>query len=152
MRVPVLAVLLASIVLGNLAWWQKVFVAVMLTLLAGTFRRSCVRGDKFRTGMTIMFYRLPIRQWKLERFVTIEVETEGRLHFGWVVLMELCLWLWLRLSDYLFPWIGGEFGLWLCSVKGKRVLAWQGNSEDYFRNNLEMLETATGAEVQRKGR
>ncbi len=152
LRAVLFAVLLTPLLLSSVGWFQKLFVVAMLALMVGTFRRSWIRGDKFRTGMVVMFYPMRMRQWKLERFVVIEIELENRLHFLWVLATGPMLWLVCRISDFLFPWIGGEFTLWLRTAKGKRVLAWQGNSEDHFETNLELLQNATGAEIQRKGR
>ena len=151
LRTVLFAVLLTPLLLSSVGWFQKLFVVAMLALMVGTFRRSWIRGDKFRTGMVVMFYPMRMRQWKLERFVAIEIEIDDRLSFLWILVTGPMFWLLWRISDFLFPWIGGEFTLRLRTAKGKRVLVWQGNSEDHFETNLELLKTATGAEIQRKG-
>jgi hypothetical protein len=85
--------------------------------------------------------------------VQIEIETEADQRAGWRVFFFLGAYTWIvfRIADYLLPWFGGFYRLSLRSAKGKRVLVWQGNSDDLFEENLALLENATGLPVERKG-
>ena len=57
----------------------------------------------------------------------------------------LAIWL----LDWLIPWAGGDYKLWLRTKSDQRVLAWQGNGEANFRRNLEILEEVSGLPVTR---
>jgi hypothetical protein len=56
-------------------------------------------------------------------------------------LLARFVWFW--------PWIGEEYELWLVTAKGKRFLAWQGNGDNWFQHNLELLKQVTGATIER---
>ena len=141
-------VLLLPALISSATWYEKLFAALLLAFVVGTYRQSRICGDRFESGMILMFKQLRVRKWKLDRVVVIETEVATRADLGTVVLFAP-LWAFLRICGWLLPWLGGEIKLWLRSAKGKRVLAWQGNSEEHYQTNLEMLQTATGAEVQR---
>jgi hypothetical protein len=75
-----------------------------------------------------------------------------RLRVTILVLLVAFAWigpLLIRLMDWLVPWFGGDYKLWLRTVSDERVLAWQGNGEGNFRQNLEILEETTGLPVTR---
>jgi hypothetical protein len=61
--------------------------------------------------------------------------------------IQTLLMVWLL--DWLIPWAGGEYKLWLRMLAGHRVLAWQGNGESNFRQNLNILEDISGLPVVR---
>ena len=67
---------------------------------------------------------------------------------AWLTVPYTGVWnvLMIWLLDWLIPWAGGDYKLWLRSKSG-RLLAWQGNGEANFRHNLAVLEDATGLPV-----
>jgi hypothetical protein len=57
---------------------------------------------------------------------------------------------WRRwLFSYVFPWLGGDFKIWLRSLSSQRIICWQGDGESRFKENLKILERQTGLPVRR---
>ena len=135
--------------LSSAPWGGKGLVVVMNALVFGTFMTSRVEGERFHRRMTVCFVPLRERRWKVGKFVQVETEVEPRAGIWTFALLGGSTWLVWRICDFLFPWAGGEYKLWLRPPRGERVLAWQGNGEDRFRENLERLQSATGLPVGR---
>ncbi len=140
--------LLLPALMSSTAWYEKLFPALLVASVVGTYRQSRICGDRFESRMILLFWPLRVRKWKLDRVVVIETEMASRGGMG-AGLLIAPLWIFGRICDWLLPWLGGDIKLWLRSAKGKRVLAWQGNSDEHYQTNLEILQTATGADVQR---
>jgi hypothetical protein len=148
-RSALFALLILPVVLSSGGLTGKVVSAVVAAVVTGTYRESRIRGQRFESRMVICFLPLRFRRWKLQQIVEIATDVEGRMGCGWVLVFGPFLWLMWRLCDWLLPWIGGEYAIWLVLANGKRILAWQGNSDDNFQWNLELLERLARAPVVR---
>lgn len=148
-RVGLFVLLIIPPLVTSGPWTGKISAVVMVSFLVGTYRRSVISGGTFQTNMTWMFIPFSPRRCKLKYVATIETGLEPRAGWWTFFLFGPSFWVFSRICDFLMPWIGGEMKLWLRSAKGKRLLAWQGNSNDHFQANLAMLKNATGAEVVR---
>ena len=142
-------VLIIPALVASSPWFVKIVGCAMVAFLTGTYRESRIVGSRFETRMVFLFVRRDYKKFKLDHVVTIETGLEDRAGWGTFFLFGPLYWAASRACDFLLPWVGGEFKLWLRSARGRRLLAWQGNSEDYFQSNLEILQTATGADVER---
>ncbi len=83
----------------------------------------------------------------------IETDVEQRMGaasgcaLAFVFGLQNLLMVWLL--DWLIPWAGGDYKLWLRTLSGRRVLAWQGNGDSNFRQNMDILEEASGLPIKR---
>jgi hypothetical protein len=132
-----------------MSWAVKIVGAVMWSGWIGSYPIARIRGDQFERVMVIMFVPARAKRWSLDRFSGIQPESEQEDEFaiGWWWLFG-GWWLWSKALDWLTPWMGGPYKLWLRATSGKRVLAWQGRSEAQFRANLDMLLNRTGLSVE----
>jgi hypothetical protein len=101
----------------------------------------------------VAFVRVRPSRTPLAGLSQIETDVEQRMGAAGgcaltlLVGLENVLMVWLL--DWLIPWAGGDYKLWLRTLSGGRVLAWQGNGESNFRQNLEILEEVSGLPVTR---
>ncbi len=145
--------LLLPLPFASAGMMYKTYAAALFYFLVGSYRRTSFLDGQLRRQLVIAFFPLRQQQSSVERFVQIEIESEADQRAGWGVFFILGPYSWIifRVSDYLVPWFGGFYRLSLRSAKGKRVLVWQGNSDDFFEENLELLKETTGLPVERKG-
>jgi len=131
---------------------SKVIWVLSMAFLLGSFRVARIHDGKFERRMVFMFVPLKLKQWPMGDFVEIETRfgdpsaTGGVLAFS---IFNIFFALWSALFDRLVPWLGGNFQLRLKLAGKGRVLVWQGNSEETFQENLELLERVTGLSVRR---
>jgi hypothetical protein len=138
-RLTVFALLVALVLIGLPPWLDVVFFAVGMAMLVGTFPRSWIRDGRFEREFRLAFFRIHHKRWRLDEVEQIEVGSEEPL--GCVFAPVLVV---VRLVDRFFPWVGGEYKIWLRTFSGHRASAWQGFGQAQFRENLQALETATG--------
>ena len=131
------------------AWYKRVIFAASMALWIGSYPVARVRGDRFERGMFIMFLPVRTKRWSLDRFSGILPESEPRDEFAFAWWMFFGNWwvIWTVL-DWMVPWSGGSYKLWLRAATGKRVLAWQGSSESQFRANLDLLQRRTSLSIE----
>jgi hypothetical protein len=138
-RLIVLAVLVAFVLISLPEWRVLLTFVVGMTLLLGTFPRAWIRDGHFEREFRLAFFRVHRKAWRLDDVEQIEIGSEEPL--GCVFAPVLVV---VRLVDRVFPWVGGEYKIWLQTFGDRRASAWQGFGDTHFRANLEALETATG--------
>ncbi len=144
-RLIVFALLVAFIMIGRPPWYQQVGFALSMAVLLGTYPLVEIRRKYIERSMIVLFYPAHTQRFPLRDFVSIETDLEKRIADS-VGCLILFVWV-FRPFDYLMPWVGGDFKLWLRSLDDDRLLVWQGNNEHHFRINLETLESRTGLPV-----
>lgn len=144
------AVLALFALFSNTPWLMKPLALIVPAFITGTYRESRIRNGRFQTRMVYFFVPGRRRSWKLERFVAVETELEQHAGCLTILFFGPFFWFLTYVVDWLLPWLGGDFILWLHTAKGKRILAWQGSSDENFQENLNTLVSVTGAEVIRK--
>jgi hypothetical protein len=150
-RIGLCAVLLILLVISPGGWGGKFIGLAMIAFLTGSFRESFIDSDILYVQLTICFIPLKLKKYRLKKYIQIEIELEQPAGWWTFILLGPVYWLWMRIIDFTIPWFGGLFQLWIANKK-KRVLVWQGCSEDDFNHNLQQLKTATGLEAIRAGR
>jgi hypothetical protein len=143
-RLIVVGALTAFVLIGLPPWWQVAMFALTLGLVLGTYPEISVEGDDLVRRFRVLFRPVSIVRLPLEQCLQIEIDLEWRPGMGYGIFMGIWNWVMLFVFDRLFPWFGGDYKLWLRIGPDQRVLAWQGNGEDNFRYNVEVLEEATG--------
>ncbi len=140
-------VAMIPLLFSSMSWYVKPVAAVMPAFLLGSYRLAYVSEGSLYLQMVVMFLPLRLRRYPLNRIVAIETKWTDAAHAGWFLMFGL-YWLWCRLFDWLVPWMGGSYELWVRSAKGKRVLVWQGNSDEIYQENLELLHGAAGVPIE----
>jgi hypothetical protein len=149
-RVVVFAILILPIFLfSHLDWDGRLLSCITPLLLAGTFRTSTIRGDRFHGRFYIGFVPVSRQQCNLRGVTAINVKYGWQgpgigtyLLFGvWQVMLG-----WLL--DLIIPSVGGPYQIELATAKGRQMMAWQGFAESHFRKTLDLLTRLTNAEVK----
>jgi len=149
LRALILGALLLLIFLSAGIWLVKLFLMVLLAFLVGTVWRSDVREARLERQLILAFVPLRTKRWSLNKFHRIEIVNKPPTSVWAAVGIGMVWWLMWRAFDWLFPWLEATYQLHLRGKTGKRVLAWQGNSESDFDENTERLIEITGFPVQR---
>ncbi len=151
-RLSIWGALVAFVSIGHASWVSKLGFAVWTAFFLGSYRLARLNDGWFERRMVFFFIPLKCKRWQLERFTQIETVWQEGMHIGWSFLVGPFLWLWCRFFDLLLPWLGGGYQIRLRHAKGGPVLAWQGNSDDHFQANLDILKSNTGLPIQSVGR
>jgi hypothetical protein len=151
LRVLLLALILLPIPFARATWTVKGMGVLLWTVMLGSYRDVRIEGAVLRYGFVVGFVPLKPRRLKLDRVTRLAIDTEQGVGWGWMFVVGLWNWLFCWVLDWLFPWFGGRYRVWLLTARGKQILAWQGNSDDALHENLAMLESATGLTTERSG-
>lgn len=149
LRVIVCVVMALPALLSPGPLWTKLFGLAFVIVLTGSARESRVLGDEFETRLFVAFRSVKVERCKLK--VVVEVETQLRQEANaadWLIFGGM-MWAMDCIMRYIWPWMAGEFELTLLTARDKRVLAWRGNGEEAFQQNLATLVSATGARIRR---
>ena len=117
--------------------------------MTGTTRTSRIIGIELIGQMFVAFIPMKPERVKLQFITQIETGLRREMNmFDWVVF-GLMAWLTERVLKWVWPWLSGDYELWVITARDRRMLAWRGNGDDLLRDNLAMLTSATGATVRR---
>jgi hypothetical protein len=126
---------------------------LLMAGLFSTFPRCRIGPKQFEKEWFVFFLPVRVTRINLADAIQIETDVEQRMGLSGGCLLSLfvgvqnVLMVWLL--DWLIPWAGGDYKIWLRTKSGGRVLAWQGNGDDNFRRNLETIEDVSGLPVTR---
>ena len=149
-RIVAFVLLLAPILFASgLNLPQRLLACFTPLVLAGTFRTSTIRGDRFKTSFHMAFLPVVTHRCNLRGVACINVR------FGWdgpgvgTILMFGAFQATLGwLFEFLIPAIGGPYEIRLVTAKGRELVVWQGFVDSKFRSTLELLVRLTNAEVK----
>ena len=145
LRSPILLFCAGIALVSRVEMYKKVFFVASMAAWVGSYPQARLTGDRFERTMFIAFVPARVQRWPLDRFVSIQSDSEPQEEFavGWWFLFGNWWVLW-NVLDWMVPWVGGPYKLWLRAASGKRVLAWQGRSDRQFRENLDILQQRLG--------
>ena len=123
---------------------EKLFVPVGLVFLLGTYRRFRIAPGKLMQRWTIAFYNRPPIVHKFKRFSRLEVKYSPVVAYADLALFGIIAVPFAFALDSFFPWLGGSYEIWLTRDGHDEKLAWQGNSQTQYEENLAALKNATG--------
>jgi hypothetical protein len=153
-RLGLWAALAAFGLISTAPWFAKGMYSLWMAFFVGSYRQAWINEGKLERRLVLLFIPLRTKRWSLDRFAQIETRWDEPSGFLSAMLFGPNVWILLRLNelffDRVFPWLGGPCQLWLRAGSGKRVLAWQGHSEDDYRANLDLLQRVTGLPNVRK--
>ena len=153
LRVTILVLLVALAWIGESSWYAKGIFALAMAGLFGTFPRLRINTEYFQQEWFVAFLPVYGRRMRLDKLVQIETDVETRMGMGTGIVLAFFVGVWnvlmIWLFDWLIPWFGGDYKLWLRTKSDRRILAWQGNGESNFRRNLAALKDISGLPVTR---
>ncbi len=153
LRAAILVLLVALACIGNSSWLAKGVFCLAMAGLLGTFPRPRVSAEWFEVEWFAAFVPVRVRRVALADAIQIETDLESRMGLDTGILLAFFIGLWnvlmIWLVDWLVPWFGGDYKIWLRTGRDQRMLAWQGMGEGHFRRNLDILEDISGLPVTR---
>jgi hypothetical protein len=128
-------------------WWapnSKLVACLLAVAVLGTYRETLISKSKVTWKLWMAFLPVRTRTQTLQdaQCVCSEWEEQG----GMIEALMLGSWglLFAPLSDWLCPWPGGVYKLWIKSQQGTKVLVWRGRSERNFHSNHRLMQSVTG--------
>lgn len=149
MRTTLCVLLALPVLFTAVGWFWKLAAVLFVVAMTGSTRDSRIVGDQFYAADFWGF--VPIKRERCKLKFVVQIETGLRLDNNatdWLLFLGFP-WLMDRLMQPVWPWMAGEFELWLITARDRRILAWRGNREDVFQHNLQTLVSATGVAVRR---
>lgn len=127
-------------------WWHpnsKLIACLTAVLVLGTYRETLVSKTNVSWKIYLAFFSLGTWKFSLQdaTLLTSEWEEQG----GMMEALMLGMWglLLAPLLDWLAPWRGGLFKLWIRTSQGRKILVWRGRSERSFHYNQRLMQTVT---------
>lgn len=133
----------AGILLSAAPGPVRLGLAVLVIFLAGTGVEIEVSDREIRRSHVWMFCYTRKRRWLNTDLREIEAEWDEDSGVGEALLLGLYGWCVAPLLEWLCPWSGGSYRLWMRTHSGKRRLLWQGRRERSFRRNQTELTRVT---------
>lgn len=122
---------------------------LLSVLVLGTFRTIRVSNRNITWNYRIGFIPFYSSQLNLKDQTSIVTGWEERSGLGEALLLGLWGACVAPLADWLCPWRGGPYRLWVKNTHGTRTLVWRGRVERSFHCNHKLLGQATGLPSQR---
>jgi hypothetical protein len=127
-------------------WWSsnsKLVACLFAVIALGTYRETFISKSRVTWKLYLSFVKVGTWVCPLENAqkVCSEWEEQG----GMIEALLLGLWALLLapLMDWLCPWRGGVFKLWIQGQQGMKILVWRGRSVRAFHSNHRLLQTVT---------
>ena len=144
-----IAAAVVILIVPYVSWWIKLPMVLIAVLLAGTYRISSVRDNKFRSRLFVAFMPMKVDKCNLPGVIYIETKYNAVGHvpdtLPFLAPLQKLTGL---LFDLMTPALGGAFEVWLITAKGREIPAWQGFSEKHFEENMALLKARSSAEVR----
>ncbi len=122
----------------------KLDCCLISLVLLGTFRTTTVSARRITWKYRFGFLPFYTRHLALQDHCQIVTGWEERSGLGEALLLGLWAACVAPLADWLCPWPGGQYRLWVKTPHGKRILVWRGRvGRSYYRNH-KLLGQATG--------
>lgn len=118
-------------------------------VILGTFRQTNVSATKINWHYRFAFMPFYRKTMLLQNHSCILTGWEEGSGLGEALLLGLWGTCFAPLSDWLCPWPGGSYRLWVKNTQGQRVLVWRGRVARHFHRNHKLLSQATGLPSQR---
>jgi hypothetical protein len=152
LRVRIVAfvlLLLPLVFASRLSLPERLLACITPLMLAGTFRTSAIRGDRFTTRLFIAFIPIVSHRCSLRgvTFIKVKFAWEGS-GLGTILMFGPFQWALGWLLDFLIPSVGGPYQIHLVTAKGRELVAWQGFVDSQFHSTRDLLVRLTNAEVR----
>lgn len=140
-RAIIFAVLCAFIAIGRSAIYKQLFFDVTMGLIIGTYPIVQVKRKTIEQTFYVFFFPVHKTVLRLRDFVAVEADAEPRLSEQFGCLVYVFFWyaiLW-KFFDFLMPWLGGTYKLYLKEITDERTLIWQGSNTYDYEANLDLF-------------
>ena len=127
----------------------KLDCCLISLLILGTFRTITVSSQQITWTYRLSFLPFYTSQLSLKDQSNIVTGWEERSGLGEALLLGLWSTCVAPLADWLCPWRGGPYRLWVKNTQGTQTLVWRGRVERTFYRNHKLLSQATGLPSQR---
>lgn len=127
----------------------KLDCCLLALVILGTFRTTTVSANEIAWHYCFGFVPYYSRQLSVKDQTTILTGWEERSGLGEALLLGLWSMGLAPLADWLCPWPGGSYRLWVKNHHDQRVLVWRGRVERTFHRNHKLLSQATRMPSQR---
>lgn len=143
-RAIIFGCLVAFILVGQAPLHQQLFFDLTVGLMIGSFPLVEVKRKTIEQTIIVFFFPVHRKVWKFRDFISVETAMEPRIvdSIGCFVLLFWWWWFLFRLFDYMFPWLGGNYKLFLRQFDDEKLLIWQGNNTSDFEANLALFNSA----------
>ncbi len=145
-RLIACAIHVTAVLIAPAGWWIKLLALPLGAFLLGTYRQAWISEERFLRQFVFMFVPQQMMSWPLDRFQSIETR-QAKDPGSESSLFGSQDWFIFQVFDWLVPWRFGKLRLRLRLENGKRVLVWQGMSDENYEENLELLKEHTGLPV-----
>ena len=145
-RFILLTLISGALIFGPWKLIEKVVFLPVVVLVCGTYRRFRIGPGTIKQRWTVGFFDLPPKTFKLKRYSRIEVKYTQQTSQAELATFGIFALAYGWLLNKFFPWLGGTYQIWLTRGE-QQVLAWQGNSQTDYEQNLETLKSASGMDV-----
>lgn len=127
----------------------KLDCCLVSLVILGTFRTTT--ASRQRITWTYRFGFLPFytRRLALRDQSCVATGWEERSGLAEAALLGLWSTVLAPLADWLCPWRGGPYRLWVMGSDGKQTLVWRGRVERTYHRNHRLLIDATGLPSRR---
>ena len=121
----------------------KLDCCLVSLVLLGTFRTTTVSARRITWKYRFGFLPFYTRHLSLKDQCQIVTGWEERSGLGEALLLGLWGACVAPLADWLCPWPGGSYRLWVKNSHGKQILVWRGRVGRNFHRNHKLLSQAT---------
>ena len=122
----------------------KLDLCLLSVVLFGTFRTITVSSQQITWNYRFGFLPFYTRQLALKDQRTLVTGWEESSGLCEALLLGLWRAFFAPLADWLCPWRGGPYRLWVKNSQGTQTLVWRGRVERSFHRNHKLLSQATG--------
>lgn len=143
-RLIILGCLVVFILIGQAPLHVQLAFDLCWALILGSYPLVEIREKTIEQTTMVGFFPVHRKTYQLRDFVSVETDVETRItqFVGCLILFIFFYWLLFRIFDYLLPWLGGDYKLWLRRYDDERIPIWQGNNTTDYEANLALLESA----------
>lgn len=118
-------------------------------VVLGTFRTTTVSASQIEWRYRFGFIPYHSSRLSLVNQISLLTGWEERSGLGEALLLGLWAACFAPLADWLCPWPGGSYRLWVKNSHGQRVLVWRGRVQRTFHRNHKLLSQVTRLPSQR---
>jgi len=127
-------------------WWtpnSKLVACLISVIVLGTYRETYISKVSVAWSFCLAF--LPVGTWTSSLQGAHCLQSEWEEQGGMIEALMLGLWglVLAPLIDWLCPWRGGVFQLWIKAENGRKILIWRGRSERAFHSNHRLVQSVT---------
>lgn len=110
-------------------------------LIIGSYPLVQVKKKTIEQTLFVLFYPVHTKVLRLRDFVSVEADVEPGMgdQFGCLIYVFFWYAIMWKFFDFLMPWLGGTYKLYLKELTDERTLIWQGSNTYDYEANLDLF-------------